>query len=324
MAQSLFRSDPNCQLYAFAFDAKCEAVLKAWNHPRLKVISLSEFESEALLSVKAERTTAEYCWTCTPSVLDYCMNVYGLDHCTYLDADLFFYSSPRPLIEEMGDKSILITEHRYSPEHDFSRECGIYCVQFITFKADAEGLRALDWWRKACLEWCFDRREEGRYGDQKYLDDWTERFKGVHVLEHLGGGVAPWNVQQYEIRVDDGKLYVRQGNTEMPLIFYHFHYLAVLSSGRVHYGPYRLTDSHRLHIYRFYCDQLMSVRKLLTEKNPDIPLYSDMKDGFLKRFYNKPLRKRLRPMENMCEVKYGKNYPFKNIRGHTREADGNR
>jgi hypothetical protein len=65
------------------------------------------------------------------------------------------------------------------------------------FDNTEQGLKVLNWWRDRCLEWCFNRFEDGKFGDQKYLDDWTDRFEGIHVLKHLGGGLAPWNVQQY-------------------------------------------------------------------------------------------------------------------------------
>ena len=80
----------------------------------------------------------------------------------------------------------------------------IYNVQFMTFRRDARGLEALHWWRDRCIEWCYYRVEDGKLGDQKYLDDWPERFDGVHVLEHPGGGLAPWNVENYELARRNG------------------------------------------------------------------------------------------------------------------------
>jgi hypothetical protein len=97
----------------------------------------------------------------------------------------------------MKDASVLITDHRYAPEYDQSKGSGKYCVQFICFKNDDNGMKALKWWRDACIDWCFSRIKDGKFGDQKYLDDWTTQYSGVHELQHLGGGVAPWNVRQY-------------------------------------------------------------------------------------------------------------------------------
>ena len=69
----------------------------------------------------------------------------------------------------MGDKSILLTKHRYSPQYNKELKAGKYCVQFVTFKNDARALEALIWWRDRCLEWCYNRFEDGKFGDQLYL-----------------------------------------------------------------------------------------------------------------------------------------------------------
>jgi hypothetical protein len=220
---SLVEQCADFHLYVFAFDDHCYETLQNLELKHVTVVSLREFESAELLAVKADRTAGEYCWTCTSSTIWYCIHTYSLDHCTYIDADLLFFADPKVLTDEMGEKSVLITEHRYSAEHDQSALSGIYCVQFITFKNTPAGLQALDWWRKACLAWCYRRFEDGKFGDQKYLDDWTTRFEGVHVLKHLGGGVAPWNNQEYAYQKKENQVCVKTASEEQPLVFYHFH-----------------------------------------------------------------------------------------------------
>lgn len=190
---------------------------------RATIISLKEFEDEELLAVKPARTAGEYCWTCTPATIWYCLHTYGLDHCTYIDADLLFFSDPKALLDEMGNDAVLITEHRYSPQHDQSTLSGIYCVQFVTFKSNPDGLKVLDWWRRECIKWCYRRFEDGKFGDQKYLDDWTERFQGVHVLQHHGGGVAPWNNLEYDYERGKNGVQINYKGRLYSLVFYHFH-----------------------------------------------------------------------------------------------------
>ena len=86
-------------------------------------------------------------------------------------------------------------------------------------------MAVLNWWRNACLDWCYAKAEDGKFGDQKYLDDWASRFEGVHELQHLGGGIAPWNVQQYIFKCEDSKIIGTEITTgkKFEVIFYHFH-----------------------------------------------------------------------------------------------------
>src|SRR5205814_3398175 len=71
---------------------------------------------------------------------------------------------------------------------------------------------------------CYDRLEDGKYGDQKYLDDWP-RARGVHVLEHPGAGLAPWNWMRYRIAFD-GHTGTVDGH---PLVFFHFQGFKILN-----------------------------------------------------------------------------------------------
>jgi hypothetical protein len=148
---------------------------------------------------------------------------------------MIFYENPQILFDELDGKSILISEHRYTRDYDVSVTHGIYCVQFMYFKNDQNGLNALTWWRDRCIEWCFAYLEDGKFGDQKYLDDWQVRFPGVHVLQNPGGGLAPWNTQQYFIENKNGKIFIRdkKNGSRLPLIFFHFHGLKFYVDGKV-------------------------------------------------------------------------------------------
>ncbi len=272
MYESLRKHCSNFHLYVFAFDDRTKIVLDHLGYDNITVITLKEFESPELLAVKPSRSVAEYCWTCTPSTILYVLNNYDVDNCTYIDADLYFYNSPAVLFDEMGDKSVLITEHRFTEKYDRSAIAGIYCVQFIMFKKDKAGMEVLNWWVNACLEWCYDRYEDGKFGDQKYLDDWTTRFEGVHVLEHLGGGLAPWNVQQYKIvgrQEDDITMLNLKDNEKFKAVFYHYHYVRFYQNNIVDFGWFKLEKSIINNFYAGYIKALDDALKVIKQIDPD-------------------------------------------------------
>jgi len=267
MYNSLKKVTPDFHLYVFTFDQESHSFLLKEHLENMTVIGLEDFESEELLEIKKGRSKAEYCWTCTPSVISYCLDVYELNDCTYIDADLYFFSNPIELIDEMNSygKSVLISEHRYTPLYNQALTSGIYCVQFMTFKNNIEGRIVLNWWRERCNEWCFSRYEDGKFGDQKYLDDWPERFSCVHVLNHLGGGVAPWNVQQYSFFIENNKIIGRDKKTRetFPLIFYHFHSVKFYSNDRMDFGIYQLSSNVVQIIYSIYINNIIFFRRTM-------------------------------------------------------------
>jgi hypothetical protein len=239
MYRSLETTGADYHLYVYAFDALSRDILQRMALPRMTVVALAEFENEQLLAVKPTRSRGEYCWTCTSHVIAHALEIFCLSEITYIDADLYFYSDPAPLLDEFhaSGGSVLLTEHRYTPCYNrFVRISGTFCVQFITFRNDAHGLSALHWWQERCLEWCYAKAEDGKFGDQKYLDDWPARFSGIYVLQHLGGGVAPWNIQQYRLEIQDEKLFI----DEIPIMFYHFHNYQWYENGCHWLGNYRL------------------------------------------------------------------------------------
>jgi hypothetical protein len=123
--ESLLENCPEFHLYIYAFDDVSFEILVSLNLSHAIIVSLGELEDEALLEVKSTRSVGEYCWTCTPSIIKHAIETYQLPACTYLDADIYFFSDPAPLIDELGDGSILITEHRYTSEYNQTKNSGI-------------------------------------------------------------------------------------------------------------------------------------------------------------------------------------------------------
>jgi len=277
---SLQKCCKNFHLYIFAFDDLAFEVLTQLHLPNVTVISLSEFEDEELLRIKPTRSKGEYCWTCTSSTIKYCIETFHLDHCTYLDADLFFYGDPEDIIQDINKagKDVLITKHNYTKKHErLSIISGIYCVQFMFFRNTVEGMEVLNWWRNACIDWCFNRHEDGKFGDQKYLDDWPSRFPCVHVSTMNGAGLASWNSVDYHIveqpsQKNPFKLVNNKKKTECDLIFFHFHKFRLSENDVVWTRAYNLPKSIIKHIYIPYTNLCLAHYEYLHQVNQNIVL----------------------------------------------------
>ena len=229
MLRSLKRFCPKAEIFVLCMDKQCQVILERLDLPFVRCIPLGELEDEALLDAKSDRGVAEYCWTLSPCLPWYVMQEHlEIDFITYLDADLLFYSDVQPLFDEIGDASIAIIEHRFSPRLQDREVNGRFCVEWVSFRRDQEGLACLSKWRAQCIEWCYFRLEDGKMGDQKYLDEWPSLYSSCHILMHPGAGIAPWNYSQYFFSIDEiGRIMVQ----ESPLIFYHFHQFELLNNG---------------------------------------------------------------------------------------------
>jgi hypothetical protein len=227
--ESLRRHAPPFTLWVLCMDRGCHSALERAALPGVRPIALEEFERDdrALLEAKSSRSPIEYYFTCTPSLPLYVLRTDSeADAITYLDADLYFYADPSPLFAELGAGSIGIIEHDPTGRMPELAVYGRYNVGWITFRRDPNALACLAWWRERCIEWCHDRVEGGRFAEQKYLDEWPSRFRGVVVLAHPGANVAPWNLASRRIRRDESGLWVGESR----LLFYHFHGLRRISS----------------------------------------------------------------------------------------------
>lgn len=223
--QSLQQRCPAFKLWVLCMDDGAHRSLTQLNLPEIEPIALQDFEKGdgPLLEAKRNRSQIEYYFTCTPSLPLYILRKWPeVEMVTYLDADLYFFGSPAPLFEEMGAGSVAIIGHRFPEQYRHLEKWGVYNVGWLSFRRDDVGIACLKSWREQCLEWCHDWVENGRFADQKYLDDWPDRFQGVVVLQHKGANLAPWNLPNFRLCMSNAANVVVDGE---PLIFFHFHSL---------------------------------------------------------------------------------------------------
>jgi len=246
-------------------DNDVHEVLEDMALPETDLISLQEFEKDdqLLLAAKRNRSKIEYFFTCTPSLPLFVFRKYpDVDLITYLDADLFFYTHPKPIFQKLINYSIGIIPHRYASRYRIMEPYGFYNVGWLSFRRDRNAILCLNWWREKCAEWCFKKPEDNRFADQKYLDEWPILFDGVKEIEHKGANLACWNSENYSIKLQGKEVMV----DEQELIFYHFHRFRKLTK-RVYGTGYHQTRANktiRNYIYKPYMDALLDVKRELS------------------------------------------------------------
>jgi hypothetical protein len=247
--RSLEQHADEYRLWILCMDDLAFDTLRKLQLSNVSLISLHEVETLELRNVKSGRTVGEYCWTLTPFTFSF---VFERDvnakRVTYLDADTWLLHSPLQIFSELEEtsKAVLITEHGYAPEYDQAVISGRYCVQFVTFVRD-RGDAVLLWWQERCLEWCYSRTENGKFGDQKYLDEWPIRFvECVHVLRDKAICQAPWNAKRFP---------------PCEAVLFHFHSLRLLSNQRVKIvdDSYEIPHSTFQNIYLPYLSEIASI-----------------------------------------------------------------
>lgn len=179
--------------------------------------ALLSYSSE-LREAEANRPELEFYYACTPVLVKYVLDrtEIAVGGVSYVDADMFFFGPLGEIFTEAPDADVLIVAHR-SNDATAERERGRYNVCFVHFSRSDDARACLEWWTQATQE--STRLGDGVWGDQKYLDEFPTRFRGVHVVESRGFGLAPWHFWGSNVTPDDRGGTLVDGST---LIAYHF------------------------------------------------------------------------------------------------------
>jgi hypothetical protein len=255
MIRSLRRHDPNALIYVLCLDDNTFDVMAA-SSENVTLIHIDELLSAdpEFADSRNNRTLIEWYFTATSCLVNYIVKKYPtINNLYYLDSDLYFYNSVQPLIEESKNAAAQIIEHRFSKQMQHLLVYGRFNVGWIGFSTTAEGLALIHDYRSSCIDWCYEKLEGDRYGDQKYLDQWPQKFPSCVISKHLGANVAVWNISDRTL--------TRQGKDtfidDSKLIFYHFQGVARLKSGNyVIKGDPLLLGNYFELLYASYLNEL--------------------------------------------------------------------
>ena len=260
----------NFTLWILCMNLEAYDFLKKINLKNVRLISFKDFETSEMAELKKIRTISEYCWTVTPFAPHFVLNSDpSIERVTYVDADTYFLASPEPIFSEFSNsnKHVLITDHGFSPENDQSSLYGKFCVQFMIFKKKGSE-DILETWQKQCLDWCYARTENGKFGDQKYLDEWPVKYSlSTHILNKKEYMLAPWNVNRFPYS---------------DAILYHFHGLKITSTNKVYISSYKIPNLVIKNIYLPYLLDLRNAQQSMSKLGMNLILQNSQVSLFTK------------------------------------------
>ena len=246
---SMQRQMDDFTLWIVCLDDALGEILAKLELPNVRILEKEYWETTELQALREERSFREYCWTVTPSVPKFVFNAdVNIERVTYVDADLWFRKDPGLIFSEFAEsnKSILITDHHYAPEFDQSATSGQYCVQFMIFERDGcELVRSK--WESQCRDWCYAYHEDGKFGDQKYLDVWPSKYAAyTHLLKDKTAILAPWNATRFPY-----------GNSAV----WHFHGVSISRQGQTIVVDCGYAPIPDVTIYNIYEPYILDLKK---------------------------------------------------------------
>lgn len=146
------------------------------------------------------------------------------DRCIYADADILFMADTDEAVEELHDKTILLTPHQFGPssdsaEHDYLLHGWINAGFFVVNRDSPTTGEMLAWLINRISRRGFLAPGLGLSCDQTWVSLLPAMFEEhTAICHHPGYNVAYWNLTERGLKEGDGGL-LADGRR---LVFFHF------------------------------------------------------------------------------------------------------
>lgn len=186
----------------------------------IHLVKLSEIELyfPQLVARKMQITPLEYIFLITPFIVKFCLEKLELPSVAYVDSDICFFSSIDPIFKEINKSDVGITAHNFLMKLTHLSINGTYNVGIVFFRNTQKGLLTVNWWADRCMESTSIHSNSSEiFGDQKYLDSFSNIYPETHVYQNFGINAAPWNCD--DVSLDTAGKVFSNGHE---LVCFHF------------------------------------------------------------------------------------------------------
>jgi hypothetical protein len=267
--RSLTKINPNISIYVLCLDISSYNVLNNFKFDNVFYLSNDAIQNNysILIDLKKSRNNAEYAWTCKSFLLDYLLEMLNPLYIIYVDVDTYFFSDPT-LCFDFYNYEYQLTPHNFSRNfRNFLQKSGEFNAGYFAVKNCVNGKKIISRWMDLCIDSCTSEPHHGSYGDQKYLENISIEFSNRDSRQNIGLNVAPWNIENYELKNNNSIIQVNEVN----LVFYHFQAMTMFEDETIslYCGPLTISPDVINIIYLPYIEQLTiaykDIRKIFPE-----------------------------------------------------------
>lgn len=227
LGDSILKFNPDYKFIICLCDKKSQKVDYSFFEPHV-LVEVSDIGIEKFAEMNDRYNIIELNTSIKPFVFDYLYKVYSdADFVMYFDPDTCVFDCLKSIEDELEDNSILLTPHICTPiepdgkmptENTFT-QYGLYNLGFLATKRSINTVELLNWWMRRLEINCYSKPQEGIFVDQLPMNFAPIFFEKVRVSNNLGLNMAPWNLHERELTIENGHYFV---NERHPLCFYHF------------------------------------------------------------------------------------------------------
>jgi hypothetical protein len=192
-----------------------------------EILTLSQLDTSTIANFESY-SVIEMCTAVKGIASQFLLNREGVKIVTYLDPDLYFFTSLGAIREEHQNSDVLLTPHlNHNPTTNLvihndevagSMNHGIFNLGFVSFKSNNRSKMIASWWADRLA--ISSRADYGRglFTDQKWWDLTPVYFPDIGVVKNDGWNMAPWNLSERKL-ISTMPPTLISGD---PLVFFHF------------------------------------------------------------------------------------------------------